>query len=89
MFTLEEKKKVVEEVVEQVKKTSGIYLADITGINVESITAFRAELREKGIFMRVVKNTLLKNVFEKCKVTGLDEYLVGQTSLILATENDP
>ncbi len=89
MFSIEEKKSVVNDFTELIKDSSGIYLADFSGINVEKITELRAAFREKGIKMQVVKNTLLKRVFDDCQIKGLDDYLVGPTSVILANSEDP
>lgn len=89
MATVEDKQQIVEGITNKIKGASGLYLADFTGINVELVTGLRATFREKGITMVVVKNTLLKRVFDKCKISGLDDYLIGPTSLILGSEEDP
>jgi large subunit ribosomal protein L10 len=89
MISLEDKKQAVARLTEKIKGSTGIYLADFLGINVELITELRAALREQGATMIVAKNTLMKRVFKECSITGLDEHLVGPTSLILGTEEDP
>lgn len=89
MISTEEKKRIVSELTEKVNSAPGIYLADFFGINVEKITELRAALREQGASMIVSKNTLLKKVFNECKIEGLEKYLVGPTSVILAKEEDP
>ena len=89
MQTVDEKKVIVDTLSAQVEESSGVYLADFTGIDVETVTAFRVQLREKGLTMQVVKNTLLKRVFDNCKITGLGDHLVGPSSLILADSDDP
>ncbi len=89
MQTIEEKKGVVESLIDDVNNASAIYLADYKGINVPTLSGLRSSFKEKGVHMQVVKNTLLKRVFEKCEITGLDEYLIGPTSLILADAEDP
>ena len=89
MISVEEKKRIIKELIEKVNSASGFYLADFFNINVETITGLRAALREKGAVMIVAKNTLFRRVFEACKIEGLEEYLVGPTSIILAGEDDP
>ena len=89
MLTVDEKKELVKELTEKVGQASGLYLANFEGATVEKVTEFRSNLREKGIRMQVVKNTLLKRVFENCEIKGLDEHLIGPTSLILADGEDP
>ena len=89
MQTIDDKKQIVKDFTKKVEQASGIYLADFTGIDVEHITALRNTFREKEIQMQVVKNTLLKRIFSDLKITGLDEYLIGPTSVILAKEDEP
>lgn len=89
MDSLERKKTLVKDLVERVGPASAVYLTDFKGIDVESITRFRSGLRDKGVRMQVVKNTILKRVFAECKMSGLEKYLVGPTSILLGTESDP
>jgi large subunit ribosomal protein L10 len=89
MISIEEKKLRVQELVDKVNTSAGFYLADFFGIDVEKITQLRAALREKGARMIVVKNTVLRRVIDDCQLKGLDKYLVGPTSIILASEDDP
>lgn len=84
-----EKQKFVDELTESVKASSGIYLADFTGIKVGVVTELRRDLRRKGITMRVAKNTLIQRAFKEAGITGLDELLAGPSSLILADGDDP
>ena len=89
MQTINDKKDIVAHFTKKVEASSGIYLADFKGIDVEKTTELRSIFREKKIHMQVVKNTLLKRVFEDLKITGLDEHLMGPTSVILATPDEP
>jgi large subunit ribosomal protein L10 len=89
MLTLETKKSMLSDVVGKLQSSSAVYLTDFTGVNVANITEIRNLFREKGIKMQVVKNTIIKRAFEELKITGLDGFLVGPTSLIMANEEDP
>jgi large subunit ribosomal protein L10 len=84
-----EKIQYVDALTESIKASSGVYLADFTGIKVGAVTQLRSELRKKGITMRVAKNTLIKRAFQGAGVEGLDELLAGPSSLILADGDDP
>ena len=64
-MNIDEKKLVVEQVAEKVKKAKGMYFADFTGMTVEQMTAFRQELRKSGIDFKVAKNTLIKRSLEQ------------------------
>jgi large subunit ribosomal protein L10 len=89
MISIDEKKQIVDALTDKVKIASGFYLADFFKINVEKITALRADLKEKGATMVVTKNTFLKRVFKNCEIEGMDEYLVNATSIIIASPDDP
>jgi large subunit ribosomal protein L10 len=83
------KSEVVSQLTEAMKASSGVYLADFTGLTVEKVTALRGDLRKKGVLMRVAKNTLVKRALDGAGVTGLDKYLAGPTAVILADGEDP
>jgi large subunit ribosomal protein L10 len=85
---LEDKKRVTEELAEQLEANGTIYLTDFTGLNVKAITEFRAQLREQGLGYRVVKNTLMKRALEGLDLPDLSEHLEGPTALVLS-ESDP
>ncbi len=84
-----QKSETVAELTDSIKKSVGIYLADFTGVKVEAVTALRANLREKGIGMRVAKNTLIRRAFHENGIKFLDPYLVGPTALIFSDDQDP
>lgn len=86
---VEQKAEVVSQLSESIKSSSGVYLADFTGLTVEKATALRSNLRKKGVTMRVAKNTLVKRALANIGVEGLDQYLTGPTALILADGEDP
>jgi len=77
----EEKQKVIEEFIGIFTKP-GVYLMDFKGLNVAEITELRSKLREAQVSMKVVKNTLAKRALQSVGVSGLDEYLVGPTSIV-------
>jgi large subunit ribosomal protein L10 len=83
------KSEVVSQLTDSLKGSSGVYLADFTGLTVEKVTALRSELRKKGIVMRVAKNTLIRRALENAGVQGLDKWLAGPTAMILADAEDP
>ena len=79
----------VAQLTESLKGSSGVYLADFTGLTVEKVTVLRSTLRKKGLSMRVSKNTLIRRALNDAGVQGLDKYLVGPTAVILADAEDP
>ena len=79
----------VDQMTESLKGSSGVYLADFTGLTVEKVTVLRSTLRKKGLSMRVSKNTLIRRALNNAGVQGLDKYLTGPTAMILADNEDP
>lgn len=86
---IEKKTATVEELKANIGKSTGLYIADFTGITVETVTALRANLRKKGIKMKVAKNTLIKRALADNGIKGLDKQLVGPTAVIMADDQDP
>ena len=59
-LNLEDKKAVVAEVTAQVAKASTIVVAEYRGITVGDLTKLRAQARQQGVYLRVLKNTLAR-----------------------------
>ena len=57
---LEDKKAIVAEVNEAAKVALSAVVADARGVTVGAMTGLRKEAREAGVYVRVVRNTLLK-----------------------------
>jgi large subunit ribosomal protein L10 len=83
------KSDVVSQLTESLKASSGVYLANFTGLTVDKVTVLRSDLRKKGVVMRVAKNTLIKRALANVGVEGLDKWLTGPTAVILADSEDP
>jgi large subunit ribosomal protein L10 len=79
-------------IVDQFKSTledrPDIFLADLSGINVESVTILRTRFRDVGIGLRVMKNTLLKRAFVGSDYEALAPYLEGPNAVIVS-RRDP
>jgi len=83
MITKEQKQATVAELVEKLQGASSLYFIDFTGMTVALDQAFRKELREKGIGIKVAKNTLVLRAL--AEVGGYeieDKKLFGQTAVI-------
>ncbi|MGL1935777.1 MAG: 50S ribosomal protein L10, partial [Fibrobacterales bacterium] len=66
-----------------------LYLLDFVGISVEQDTILRKSLTNKGIDYVAVKNTLLKRALAECNIEGFDDKLVGTTSVMFGSEEEP
>lgn len=83
------KSEVIDALKAGIAKSTGIYIADFSRITVETVTALRANLRKKGMSMKVAKNTLIRRALEESGIKGLEKHLVGPTAVILADDQDP
>jgi large subunit ribosomal protein L10 len=78
----------VEELSSLMSGATAIYLADFTGIDVESVTALRSKLRQASVEYQVVKNRLARRAAHEAGIVGLDGYLTGPTAMAF-TQGDP
>ena len=85
---LEDKQQIVAEVNEAAKSALSAVLADYHGTAVAEMTALRKSARENNVYLRVVRNTLLKRAVEGTDYECLHEALVGPTILALS-KDDP
>ena len=84
---LEDKQQIVAEVNEAAKSALSAVLADYHGTAVEEMTALRRAARENNVYLRVVRNTLLKRAVEGTDYECLCEALVGPTILAFSQED--
>ena len=60
---------------------SGAVLVDIRGVSSNKTNELRAELAKKSIKIRVIKNSLAKNVFKGGELEQLNAYLEGPAAM--------
>lgn len=86
-LNLNDKKAVVAEVSAQVAGAQTIAVAEYRGIEVGHLTVLRKKARESGVYLRVMKNTLVRRAVEGTEFAGLAEQMVGP--LIYSISADP
>ena len=86
-LNLDSKKAVVAEVSAQVAAAQSIIVAEYRGLEVGKITVLRANARAAGVYLRVLKNTLVRRAVADTPFTGLTDKLVGP--LIYGISKDP
>lgn len=84
---LEQKKKAVAELSEDLKTARTGVIVSYKGITVEADTKLRKELRESGSKYKVVKNTLLRLALKEAGIEGLDDVLQGTTAVAVHSED--
>jgi len=86
-LSLEQKQAVVSEIAAQLAKAQAVIVAENRGLSVEAVTGLRAKARKSGLFLRVLKNTLVRRAVKGTPF----EQLAGQLSgpLVYGIAQDP
>jgi large subunit ribosomal protein L10 len=84
---LQEKKQIVSEVSEAANNALSAVLADYRGVTVTDMTGLRKTARENNVYLRVVRNTLLKKAVAGTDFECIQEVLVGPTILVFSLED--
>lgn len=85
-LNLEEKKAVVAEVSAQVAGAQAIILAEYRGLEVGNLTQLRAQARKSGVYLRVLKNTLVRRAIDGTPFSGLSDEMVGPLMFGISTD---
>jgi ribosomal protein L10 len=75
---LEDKKQIVSEVNTAANSALSAVLADYRGVTVSDMTELRKIARENKVYLRVVRNTLLKKAVEGTEFECIQEVLEGK-----------
>ena len=86
-LNLTEKKAVVAEVSAQVAAAQAIVLAEYRGMGVAEMTSLRAQARKSGVYLHVLKNTLVRRAVEGTPFSALANDMVGP--LMFGISADP
>ena len=88
----EDKNALIEQLTEEINKYDHFYLADIAGMDAQSTSDLRGKCFEKGIKLRVVKNTLFELALDRAEgeFDELKQVLKNNTAVLFAdTANAP
>lgn len=86
-LNLNDKKAVVAAVSAQVANAQTIALAEYRGIEVGDLTKLRAQARASGVYLRVLKNTLVRRAVAGTQFAELADQMVGP--IIYSISADP
>ena len=78
---LEQKKQVVNEIVDKLKNSESVIIFQYQGMTVEELSDLRRQLREVESDVKVYKNTLLKRAADELKI-NLDDFLEGPNAIL-------
>ena len=83
-----EKERIVAELVERLRTSDTLIVADYRGLKMSEIDGVRSELLKHGASFSVVKNTLTKRAAEAAGVAALAELLEGPTAIAFVEAGD-
>jgi large subunit ribosomal protein L10 len=85
-LNLNDKKAIVAEVSAEVAKAQTLVVAEYRGIEVGDLTALRKKAREGGVYLRVLKNTLVRRAVVDTPFAGLADQMVGPLIYAFSTD---
>jgi large subunit ribosomal protein L10 len=88
LLNISQKKELVERLAKDFSESEISILVDYKGLDVSSITSLRAKLREAGVQMEVVKNTLLVRASEGTDAALMKDLYKGPNAIVLS-KDDP
>ena len=86
-LNLQDKQAIVAEVIEVAKGAHSAVIADSRGVTVDKMTELRKAGREAGVYMRVVRNTLMRRIVEGTRFECLKDTVVGPTLVAFSMEH--
>lgn len=86
-LNLDDKKAVVAEVSAKLTQAQAIVLAEYRGLEVGDMTTLRAKARNSGVYLRVLKNTLVRRAVAGTPFEKLAQHMVGP--LAYGISDDP
>lgn len=78
---LEQKKQIVDEIINKLKNSESVIIFQYQGLTVEELSSLRRELKNVDSDIKVYKNTLLKRAADELKI-NLDEFLEGPNAIL-------
>ena len=78
---LEQKKQIVDEIINKLKNSESVIIFQYQGLTVEELSSLRRELKNVDSDIKVYKNTLLKRAADELKIS-LDEFLEGPNAIL-------
>ena len=83
-----EKTAEIEQLRETFENASAVFLADFTGLDVETLTRLRRKCRGEGLELKVVKNTLAAKACQALELASLEPHFQGPTAIVVS-KSDP
>jgi len=80
------KEELVNELTKKFVDAQAVVVVDYRGLTVGQVTELRKQLRDAGIEMRVLKNTMLRRAAEAAGLEGMEDVFKGPTAVAFSNE---
>ncbi|MFC2401264.1 MAG: 50S ribosomal protein L10 [Streptococcus sobrinus] len=81
------KAELVEAVAEKMRAAASIVVVDSRGLTVEQDTNLRRSLRDAGVELKVIKNSILSRAAEKAGLDDMKDLFVGPSAVAFSNED--
>lgn len=81
------KQELVDLATTKFKDAAAVVVVDYRGLTVEQVTELRKQLRDSGIEMRVIKNSILSRAANAAGLEGMDDVFKGPTAIAFSNED--
>ena len=88
MLNISQKKELVERLAKEVSESEISILIDYKGLDVLKMTDLRSQLKNEGVRIEVVKNSLLKRASEDTDAALMKDFYKGPNAIVLS-KDDP
>lgn len=84
---IEKKQQIVEDLTKKFEDAASVVVVDYRGLTVDQVTELRKQLRDAGVEMRVLKNTMLRRAAVAAGLEGMDDIFKGPTAVAFSNED--
>ena len=81
------KETLVQAAAEKFESAASVVIVVYRGLTVEEVTNLRKQLRDAGVEMKVIKNSILSRAAKKVGLDGLDEVFTGPTAVAFSNDD--
>ena len=81
------KETLVQAAAEKFESAASVVIVDYRGLTVEEVTNLRKQLRDAGVEMKVIKNSILSRAAKKVGLDGSDEVFTGPTAVAFSNDD--
>ena len=81
------KETLVQAAAEKFESAASVVIVDYRGLTVEEVTNLRKQLRDAGVEMKGIKNSILSRAAKKVGLDGLDEVFTGPTAVAFSNDD--